>query len=231
LKKLNLHLADRAPGSTHGQIAGKSVVGRKVSSARRDAVKEIARLRESLELGNLADRARLDGFSHADRELLGNVNALVQALCSPLLQTSHCLERLGAGELPAHVDGSFPGGYAQIQSGLNKCIENMSRFAANVRHMAEEHAQGRQDAGMNASGTRGIFAEAAVAINELHGEHMAVAKGMAVCIEQFSKGNFDAPAEKLSNNRIFINENLGHLRTNLKALTISRAPSPSWRRS
>jgi methyl-accepting chemotaxis protein len=194
---------------------------RKAPTGRRRVGDEIVRLRESVEVGNIGERARLDGFSAADKELLGHVNALMEAFASPLEQAIRCVERLAVGDVPARLEAPSAGSFAQLKNGLNGCIENMSRFGNNLRHMADEYARGKIDATLNCQGAPGIFAEVPEVINAICATHLAVENQTLACIEQFGNGNFDDLREEFPGKRVVVDGSVERLRTNLRLLTTS----------
>ena len=48
--------------------------------------------------------------------------------------------------------------------------------------------------------------------------HIAVKKKAMACIAEFGKGNFEAALEKFPGKKVFINDTIEQLRTNLKAV-------------
>jgi methyl-accepting chemotaxis protein len=116
--------------------------------------------------GNLADRANLEGFDSSDKALLGHVNALLETVCSPLDGVIRCVNRLADGDVPSRFDSSVAGGFAELKTGLNKCIDNMHRFRVRLRQVSEEHTLGNIDNAMDGDGLPGVFSEAAQLINE-----------------------------------------------------------------
>jgi methyl-accepting chemotaxis protein len=201
--------------------ASSTPVARKAAANRRRVANEVARIRESVALGNLSDRASLDGFSEIDKELLGNVNALLESLCIPLLGATQFVNRLASGDAPSRLNASLAGGFAELQTGMNGCIGNINRFAVSLRQMAEQQARGIVDTTMDTDGLSGIFAEAGQVINDIRDEHLAVEKRILACIEQLERGNFDVPLEEYTGQRTFINCSVERLRSNLKLLLSS----------
>jgi methyl-accepting chemotaxis protein len=56
----------------------------------------------------------------------------------------------------------------------------------------------------------------ACGVNEMVGGHIQVKKKAMACVDQFSKGNFEAPLERFPGKKAFINETIERLRGNIK---------------
>jgi methyl-accepting chemotaxis protein len=90
---------------------------------RRRSDVEISRIVESMQAGNLGDRAQLDEFEGLDRELLTEINLLLDALTNPLNLAADRLACLARGEVPPKVTEEFSGDLEQLKNSLNSCIE------------------------------------------------------------------------------------------------------------
>jgi len=75
--------------------------------------------------GNLADRAQLEGFEGLDRELLTEINLLLDALANPLILAADRLARLAKGEVPPKLTEEFSGELEHLKNSLNSCIDVM----------------------------------------------------------------------------------------------------------
>jgi methyl-accepting chemotaxis protein len=79
-----------------------------------------------MQAGNLTDRAQLDGFEGLDREMLVEVNSLLDALITPLTIASDRLRRLAKGEIPPKISESFSGDLDRMKADINACIDQLS---------------------------------------------------------------------------------------------------------
>jgi methyl-accepting chemotaxis protein len=69
---------------------------------------------------------------------------------------------------------------------------------------------------MAADRFEGAYRAMARGVNEMVGGHIAVKKKAMACVEEFSKGNFDAVLEKFPGKKAFINDTIERLRDNVK---------------
>src|SRR5579871_4052754 len=62
----------------------------------------------------------------------------------------------------------------------------------------------------------GSYSTLAEAVNDMVAGHISVKKKAMACVEEFSKGNFDASLEQFPGKKAFINDAIERLRGNIK---------------
>jgi methyl-accepting chemotaxis protein len=87
-----------------------------------------------------------------------------------------------------------------------------------VKWVTNEHAQGNIDMTLHAHMFKGGFAELAIAVNTIVAGSMELTEKALACVKEFGEGNFDAPLEKFPGKKVFVNEAIEQVRSNLKAL-------------
>jgi methyl-accepting chemotaxis protein len=105
-------------------LTSKHPPNRLITRRRSDV--EISRLVESMRAGNLTDRAQLEEFEGLDRELLIDINALLDALTNPLKVLADTLGRIARGEVPPQISESYAGELERLRNDLNRCISLLS---------------------------------------------------------------------------------------------------------
>jgi methyl-accepting chemotaxis protein len=83
--------------------------------------------------------------------------------------------------------------------------------------MSELHNEGDIDARIPAESFEGDARAMAQAINDMVAGHIAVKKKAMACVDEFGRGNFEAPLERFPGKKAFINETIERLRTNMKS--------------
>jgi methyl-accepting chemotaxis protein len=101
---------------------------------------------------------------------------------------------------------------------VNRMLDTLSDFLAQMKHMADEHAAGDIDVVVETQRFDGDFRRMAQGVNDMVGAHIGVKKMAMACIKAFGEGNFDAPMEQLPGKKAFINATIEQVRSNLKAL-------------
>ncbi len=98
---------------------------------------------------------------------------------------------------------------ATMQQTLKTVIQEQST-------MFVENKAGNINAVINANKFRGSYRLMADSINEMCANQVETMHKVTDCIAQFAKGNFDAPLEKFTGQRVFLNDGIELLRGNIK---------------
>ncbi|MBI5537702.1 MAG: PAS domain-containing protein [Deltaproteobacteria bacterium] len=85
-----------------------------------------------------------------------------------------------------------------------------------IAHMSDQHNAGDIDVMIPEDNFEGIYRVMAKGVNDLVKGHISVKKKAMACVAEFAAGNFDAELERFPGKKAFINDNLEHLRKNVK---------------
>ena len=100
--------------------------------------KELARLTEASNAGQLSERGRHDQFRGAYAEIVRGVNAILDAVIAPLNVSAKYVEQISKGDIPAQITDTYHGDFNTIKNNLNTLITAMNEITA----AAEEIANG-----------------------------------------------------------------------------------------
>ncbi len=100
--------------------------------------KELAHLTEASKQGKLTERGDQDQFQGAYSHIVRGVNAILDAVITPLNVAANYVERISKGDLPPQITDTYHGEFNTIKGNLNTLIGAMDE----VTHAAEEIAQG-----------------------------------------------------------------------------------------
>ncbi len=100
--------------------------------------KELARLTEASKEGKLTERGNQDQFQGAYAKIVRGVNAILDAVITPLNVAANYVDRISKGDLPPQITDTYHGEFNTIKNNLNTLIVAMDE----VTHAAEEIAQG-----------------------------------------------------------------------------------------
>jgi methyl-accepting chemotaxis protein len=100
--------------------------------------KELAHLTEAAKEGKLTERGDQDEFQGAYSHIVRGVNAILDAVITPLNVSANYVERISKGDLPPQITDTYHGEFNTIKNNLNTLIGAMD----DVTHAAEEIAQG-----------------------------------------------------------------------------------------
>jgi len=100
--------------------------------------KELARLTEASNAGQLSERGHHDQFRGAYGDIVRGVNAVLDAVIAPLNVAANYVDRISKGDVPSQITDTYHGDFNTIKNNLNTLIEAMNE----ITHAAEEIAKG-----------------------------------------------------------------------------------------
>ena len=88
--------------------------------------------------GNLKARASSDGASGFWRDMLSNINGLVDSIAVPVLEVGKVLKNISKGNLDESFQIPVSGDFKVMAETINQTIENLNVFAGEVSRVAQE---------------------------------------------------------------------------------------------
>jgi len=128
--------------------------------------------------------------------------------------------KMAAGDFSVTIDMNSRGDVAALANALQAMQTNMRTLIAEMNHMSKEHDAGDIDVRIDETKFTNDFARMASGVNNMVFGHVAVKKKAMACIKEFGEGNFDAPLETFPGKKVFINNTIEQMRSNLKSLII-----------
>ena len=153
------------------------------------------------------------------RTMAQGVNAMVGSHIAVKKLAMGVIGEFGRGNFDAPMD-KLPGKKAFINETIEQVRSNLKGLIAEMNRMSTEHDKGDIDVVIDVQRFDGDFRTMAQGVNNMVGSHVAVKKLAMGVIQEFGRGNFDAPLDKLPGKKAFINETIETVRGNLKALIV-----------
>ncbi len=100
--------------------------------------KELARLTDASNAGQLTERGKHDQFRGAYAEIVRGVNSILDAVITPLKFTAGYIDRISKGDIPPQITDTYHGDFNLIKDNLNMLIGAMN----DITNAAEEIANG-----------------------------------------------------------------------------------------
>jgi methyl-accepting chemotaxis protein len=134
--------------------------------------KKIHELASAIKAGHLQTRADLHGTSDVNREILTEVNQLIDAIVNPLNVAAEYVDRISKGDIPPKITASYKGDFNEIKNNLNNCIDGLGGIAEanSVLNLMTINDYTKQVEGRY----EGIFGEVASALNQNRGHMLRV---------------------------------------------------------
>ena len=157
--------------------------------------KELARLTEASKEGKLAERGDKDRFQGAYANIVRGVNAILDAVITPLNVSANYVDRISKGDLPPQITDTYHGEFNTIKNNLNTLIAAMD----DVTHAAEEIAEGNLTVVVRERSAQDKLMQALIAmvagltrtvtnVRTIAGEVAAASQGISSASVQVSNG-------------------------------------------
>lgn len=178
-----------ARGDTEGTITVRSshdTLGHAFGSLRDtldSLVHEMHRLSDAAQSGHLDVRGDSERFSGAFRDLVGGVNATIDAGTMPIREAQGVLARVASRDLMARMTGNYQGEHAALASSLNTAIEDLATALADVRHEShgilaatQQIASAAQEQANGATHQAGLLQQVSAEVSEQRSRGSEVAR-------------------------------------------------------
>jgi methyl-accepting chemotaxis protein len=127
---------------------------------------EISRLVKASLDGQLHERGKFEDFHGRYRDLMVEINKMLDAVIGPLNVTADYVERISTGNIPAKITDNYNGDFNKIKNNLNRCIEAVGALVADAGMLAKAGMDGRLEARADASKHQGDFRKIVEGINQ-----------------------------------------------------------------
>jgi methyl-accepting chemotaxis protein len=111
--------------------------------------------------------------------------------------------------------------FESLSNYVNDMTSVLNNIIKDMNNMSEQHNLGDIDVKIPSENYGGEFRTMTAGINDMVFGHIAVKKMAMGIIEEFGKGNFDAPLERFPGKKAFINDTIEKVRENLKTLIVN----------
>jgi methyl-accepting chemotaxis protein len=102
----------------------------------RSVMCELGRLISACRDGRLSERAALAGQQGSYRELLLQVNHMLDGVVEPIREAGTVLEQVAAGQLRARVIGEYSGDHDRMKRAVNAAVDSMSAAIGHISNSA-----------------------------------------------------------------------------------------------
>jgi len=152
---------------------------------------EIKHLADASREGRLSERGRADQFTGAHREMVLNINEMLDAIIGPLNVSSNYVERISKGDIPAKITDTYNGDFNIVKNNLNACIDGLGGLveANKVLQMLANN-----DCSVQVQGSyQGVFADVAKATNNAQARIVNAVR----ILERVAQGDYKEELHKM----------------------------------
>ena len=188
-----------------------------VRSSLKTLIAEMNRMSAEHDRGDIDVTIPVERFEGDYRKMAEGINGMVAGHITVKKKAMACIAEFGKGNFEAPLE-KFPGKKAFINDTIEQVRTSLKTLIAEMNRMSAEHDRGDIDVAIPVEKFEGDYRKMAEGINGMVSGHITVKKKAMACIAEFARGNFEAPLERFPGKKAFINDNIEHLRANLKAL-------------
>ena len=189
----------------------------RVRSNFKNLIADINNMSHEHDLGDIDVVIPADHYQGEFQTMATGINAMVANHIAIKKLAMSVVKEFGKGNFDAPLE-ALPGKKAFINETIEQVRSNLKNLISDINNMSHEHDLGDIDAVIPADNYQNEFQTMAIGINTMVGNHIAVKRLAMSVVKEFGKGNFDAPLETLPGKKVFINEIIEQVRSNLKNL-------------
>jgi len=182
-------------------------------------LKETKNLIDAAVQGKLDKRANVENVNFEFRDVIVGMNQMLDTVILPLNVSANYIARISNGDIPPKITDVYYGDFNTIKNNLNQCIDNLNGVISEMQNMSQQHDLGDIDVKIETSKFEGAYKKMAQGVNNMVFDHISLNKKAMACFEEFGNGNFDFQIEKFPGKKVFINETIEKVRTNLKNIS------------
>ena len=105
--------------------------------------KELMRLTDASKDGRLSERGKPEQFRGAYAEIVRGVNAILDAVITPLNVAADYVDKISRGAIPSKISDTYNGDFNTIKNNLNNCIDNINALVADANMLAKAAVEGK----------------------------------------------------------------------------------------
>jgi len=166
--------------------------------------------------GKLDTRENAEHYSGSWKELVEQINSLIDAFVAPINVTAEYIDRISKGDIPPKITDNYFGDFNEIKNNLNSCIDAVSLLVADADMLAKADIEGKLDTRADASKHGGDFGRIVDGVNKTLDSVIGPLNVAAEYVDRISKG--DIPPKITDNYFGDFNEIKNNLNTCIDAV-------------
>jgi len=187
-RKLKLRVYVSPRFDEHNKVIGVvQVIQDNSEEARFD--EEISRLVKAAVNGQLNERGKCDDFQNSYRDLMAEVNAMLDAVIGPLKVTAGYVEHISKGDIPEKITANYNGDFNTIKLNLNQCIDAVNSLVADASTLTKAAVEGRLETRADASKHQGDYRKIVQGVNDTLDAVIGPLNFSAGYVDRISKGD------------------------------------------
>ncbi|WP_036303670.1 methyl-accepting chemotaxis protein [Methylotenera sp. L2L1] len=152
--------------------------------------------------------------------VIGIATALLitYSITEPLSQALKISQNIAKGNLDSKVNNFYNDETGKLLKEMQHMGGVIQTIVSELNQMSKKHDEGDIDHALKSEQFEGAFSTLVIGINSMVGGHIDMNKKALSVVNEFGKGNFNAPLEVFPGKKVFINHTIEEVRANLKSL-------------
>jgi len=144
---------------------------------------------QSINNGDFNQRGDAEAFTGNYRELVINVNHIVEAFVIPLRRIQDYISMISRGEIPDKITEQAKGDFKALNDNLNMCIDAVNNLVQDANMLVEAAVSGRLDTRADFNKHQGDFAKIVKGINDTLDAVLLPIKEAQIVLKHMSEGD------------------------------------------
>lgn len=133
----------------------------------RAAMAEISRLIKSVKQGRLTERADAEVATGDFKEVLSNINELLDVVLLPIGEGNRILDQVAHGKVSELITETYQGDHEKMKQNVNSIALVLQRFEAELAKLIDYSHKGQLEKRGEAAGFEGCYSEIIKGINQM----------------------------------------------------------------
>jgi methyl-accepting chemotaxis protein len=151
--------------------------------------KELARLTDASRDGQLSERGKPDQFRGAYADIVRGVNAVLDAVITPLNVAADYVDKISRGAIPGKISDTYNGDFNTIKNNLNNCIDNINALVTDANMLAKAAVEGKLATRADATRHGGDYRRIVEGVNSTLDSVIGPLNVAAEYVDRISKGD------------------------------------------
>jgi methyl-accepting chemotaxis protein len=163
--------------------------------------------------GNLTARASAENASGFWKDIINNINGLVDSIAVPVLEVGKVLKNISSGELNEKFEIPVSGDFKVMAETINRTIDNLNLFAGEVTRVAlEVGTEGKLGGQAHVPNVAGVWKDLTENVNLMASNLTSQVRDIANVATEVAKGNLTKKVSvDVKGEFLFLKENLNQM--------------------
>ena len=153
---------------------------------------EISRLVVASREGRLTERGNADQFSGRERELIREINEMLDAILLPIGEGNRVLAQISAGKIDELITQIYKGDHEKMKNAVNSVGTSIQTLVEEMKQLAEAARRGQLDYRGDTKKLQGEFANVVVGVNRAVEGMVVPMRDVGTALEKLAGGDLTA---------------------------------------